>query len=30
MDNSDDAQEYLISLLKGNVYTRSLLFNDLG
>jgi len=29
MDNSDDAQEYLISLLKGNVCTRSLSFNNL-
>ena len=30
MNNSDDAQEYLIILLKDNVYTRSLSFNDLG
>ena len=30
MDNSDDAQEYLISLLKGKVCTRPLSFDDLG
>ena len=30
MNNSDDAQEYLIILLKDNVCTRSLSFNDLG
>ena len=29
MNNSDDAQEYLISLLKCNVCTRSLLWDAL-
>ena len=30
MGNPEDAHEYFINLLKGNVYTRSLSFNDLG
>ena len=30
MGNPEDAYEYLISLLKDNVCTRSLSFNDLG
>ena len=30
MGNPEDAHKYLISLLKDNVCTRSLSFNDLG
>jgi len=30
MDDPDNALNYLISLWKGNVYTKSLSFNDLG
>jgi len=30
MGNPEDAQEYLISLLKGKVCTRPLSFNNLG